>query len=270
MKPLIQKAFLIGHVAMHKNGKNGDKSIAGTSKSAYTKEQYQEFINLKQERRDGEKKLVPLYRNIGFTLSLLIVIIAFNWNFPETTMVDLGQVEEMSEEIIDIPISEQPPPPPPKAKEVFNIVEAPDTEELEEIEITLDVEVTEETVIEEVIFTVTEEVEEEVVEEIFSIVEVHPEPIGGFKAFNNYLAKNIKYPSAAERLGISGKVFVKFVVEKDGSLTDIHIVKGIGAGCDEEAVRVLSEAPKWSPGKQRGQPVRVYKIVPIFFFLTES
>jgi len=265
MKPLIQKAFLISQVAMHKSVRKENPS-----EPAYTKKQYQDFIDLKKARVDHDKKFGPLYRNIGMTLSLLIVIIAFNWRSQQTTIIDLGKVEDVSEEIIDIPISEQTPPPPPKATEVFTIVEVPDTEVLEEVEIALDIEVTEETVMEEVVVTVTEEVEKEVVEEVFSIVEVQPHPEGGLKAFNQYLAANLKYPRSAERLGVSGKVFVKFVVEKDGSLTDFQVLKGIGAGCDEEAIRVLSEAPNWVPGKQRGMPVRVYKVVPIIFILQES
>jgi protein TonB len=84
-----------------------------------------------------------------------------------------------------------------------------------------------------------------------------------------YVSENLKYPVKASRMDIQGRVFVQFVVEKDGSLTDIQVVKGIGAGCDEEAVRVIKNAPRWEPGKQRGRPVRVKMILPIVFKLYE-
>ena len=144
-------------------------------------------------------------------------------------------------------------------------------EVLEEIEFELDMEVTEETRVEEVVIDYNAEaMEEEKVEEIFNIVEDQPVPEGGMKAFYTYIAENIHYPNAARRMDVTGRVFLNFVVEKDGSLTDIKVVKGIGAGCDEEAVRVLAGAPNWKPGKQRGRPVRVYMTVPIRFVLAGS
>lgn len=108
---------------------------------------------------------------------------------------------------------------------------------------------------------------EEKVDEIFTIVEEQPSPDGGIKSFYEFVSKNLNYPAQARRMGMEGRVFVEFVVEKDGSLTDIKVVKGIGAGCNEEAVRVLSLAPNWNPGKQRGREVRVRMIMPIMFKL---
>jgi protein TonB len=166
---------------------------------------------------------------------------------------------------MDIPQTQQPPPPPPK-KVQPEIIEVPDEEEIEEeIEIDLDVEMTEETVIEEVVFE--EAPEEEVVDEIFTIVEDQPTPNGGMSAFYQFVQKKLKYPAQARRMGIEGKVFVQFVVDKDGSLTEVQAVKGIGAGCDEEAERVIKSAPKWNPGKQRGRAVKVRMILPITFKL---
>ena len=118
----------------------------------------------------------------------------------------------------------------------------------------------------EEIVSFTEPVEE-VAEEIYQIVQEMPSPIGGLEAFYAYLNKNLKYPPHAARMNIQGRVFMAFVVEKDGSLTDITVMKGIGAGCDEEAIRVLQNAPKWKPGKQRGVPVRVRYSFPFVFQL---
>jgi protein TonB len=114
------------------------------------------------------------------------------------------------------------------------------------------------------------EVHEEKAEEIFTIVEQQPEPIGGFTAFYTYVGENLKYPRLAQRGNIQGRVYIQFVVEKDGSLTDIKTIKGIGGGCDEEACRIIGNAPKWNPGKQRGRPVRVIMVIPILFKLEEA
>lgn len=104
-------------------------------------------------------------------------------------------------------------------------------------------------------------------EEIFTTVEQQPEFPGGVSQMYKYIGENIKYPSAAQRANVSGKVFVKFVVEKDGSIGDIQVLKGIGFGCDEEATRVIKSMPKWSPGRQNGRNVRVYFTMPISFRL---
>lgn len=104
-------------------------------------------------------------------------------------------------------------------------------------------------------------------EEIFTTVEQNPEFPGGQAAMYRYIGDNMKYPSAAQRANVSGKVFVKFVVERDGSIGDIQVLKGIGFGCDEEATRVIKSMPKWSPGRQNGRNVRVYFTMPISFRL---
>lgn len=109
--------------------------------------------------------------------------------------------------------------------------------------------------------------EEEEVEKIFLVVEQPAAPRDGMAAFYKDIGRRIVYPAPARRMGVEGKVFVEFVVERDGSLTQFQVVKGIGAGCDEEAVRVIREAPSWVPGKQRGKPVRQRMVLPIHFIL---
>lgn len=211
-------------------------------------------------------KRTGLHLSIGLVVSLAIVTLAFEWkSYDDNSLVDLGKVESDFEDVMEIPPTEQPPPPPPKIVQP-EIIEVPDEEEIEEeIEIDLDVEITEDTQIEEMVFE--EAPEEEATDEIFMIVEDQPEPQGGMQAFYEYVSKNLKYPSQARRMGIEGKVFVQFVVNTDGSLTDVQAIKGIGAGCDEEAVRVIKSAPKWKPGKQRGRAVRVRMVLPITFKL---
>ncbi len=106
--------------------------------------------------------------------------------------------------------------------------------------------------------------------EVFEKVEEQPFPEGGMEALYQHVAQNMRYPLKARQMGIEGKVFVEFVVEKDGSLSQVKTVKGIGAGCDEEAVRVLQSVPPFKPGSQRGKPVRVRMVMPIVFKLNHG
>ena len=136
--------------------------------------------------------------------------------------------------------------------------------EVEDTEINAEVEQND--VIEEY---VSVEVEEEVVEEqeIFQIVEEMPQFPEGEAKLMEHIAKNIKYPQEARERGIQGRVFVGFVVEPDGSVSNVKVLRGIGGGCDEEAVRVIKSLPKWKPGKQRGKEVRVSYQIPVVFKL---
>ncbi len=229
-----------------------------------------ELISLKRERDQQQHLRTRLFTAIGLVISLAIVLIAFEWKtYSHKELKDLGTMKADFDEIVEMELTQQPPPPPPSNKIIQPVFkEVPDEVEIEEIESIVDVEITEDLSIEDVIFEDVE-VEEEVVEEIFSIVEKQPEPIGGFKAFYSYVAENLEYPLKARKMGVGGRVYVRFVVEKDGSITNVEVIKGIGHGCDEEAIRVIAGAPKWTPGKQRGNPVRVYAMVPIFFIFKE-
>ncbi len=211
-------------------------------------------------------KFRSLFFHIGLFTTMLVIVLAFEWKtYEDMGLVDLNAVSNDFEELLEIPPTEQPPPPPPKIKQP-EIIEIPDEEEIEEeIEIDLDVEITEETVIEEII--IEEAPEEEVADEIFQIVEEPATPVGGYEAFYKYISKNIKYPAQARRMGIEGRVFVQFVVSQDGSITEVQTVRGIGAGCDKEAERLLKNAPKWNPPKQRGQAVRQRVMVRLSFQL---
>jgi protein TonB len=104
-------------------------------------------------------------------------------------------------------------------------------------------------------------------DKVFEKVEDMPEFPGGEQAMMDFVSKNVVYPKEAQEKGISGRVMVSFIVEKDGSVNEVKIVRGIGGGCDEEAVRVVKAMPKWKPGKEKGKPVRVSYMMPIFFKL---
>ncbi|MDH4057780.1 MAG: energy transducer TonB [Cyclobacteriaceae bacterium] len=208
-----------------------------------------------------------LFFNIGLVVTLLIVVMAFEYTGGDNSGdVDLNKNQQVLDEIIEVPPTEQPPPPPPKIQQP-QIIEVPDEEEIkEEIKIEIDVEVTTDTKVEEIrIAPIVEEKED--VDQIFLVVEETATPKGGMSAFYKYVGDKMRYPAQARRMGIEGRVFVEFVINRDGSITDVRAIKGIGAGCDEEAVRVVQSAPAWNPGKQRGKPVRQRYVVPIIFKL---
>ena len=150
----------------------------------------------------------------------------------------------------------------PKQTTQLEIVQ--DDVEVEDIEI--NAEVDQQEVIEEYVPVDVEE-EEVQEQEIFQIVEEMPSFPGGEAKLMEYVAKNIKYPQIARETGIQGRVFVGFVVEPDGSISNVKLLRGIGGGCDEEAMRVIKSLPKWKPGKQRGKAVRVSYQIPVFFKL---
>lgn len=106
-------------------------------------------------------------------------------------------------------------------------------------------------------------------DEIFTSTEQQAEFPGGPRAFGAFLQKNLRYPSAAQRANVGGKVYVQFVVNTDGTIQDLEILKSVGYGCDEEAIRVIKAVPRWTPGKNSGRPVRSRFTQPITFVLSE-
>jgi TonB family protein len=106
--------------------------------------------------------------------------------------------------------------------------------------------------------------------EVFTVVEKTAQPVGGMPALYDLVGKNIQYPVEARRKNVEGKVFVQFIINEDGSLSDFTVLKGIGEGCDEEAVRVLKLSPNWTPGKQRGVAVKQRMVLPITFGLSNN
>jgi len=206
-----------------------------------------------------------LFFNIGLVASLLMAITAFEWKFSDTSgIVVLPEPKIEMESLLD-PIATRVTPPPPKVVPI-SVNEVPDNivVEVENLKFTLDQgEIGE---IEPVIIDLPEpEIEPQ--PEVFDIVESMPQFKGGIGEFYKFVGENLKYPAQARRIGIGGKVFVHFIVDKDGGLSDIKVARGIGAGCDEEVLRILAMSPNWIPGKQRGNPVRVRMMLPITFRL---
>ena len=209
-----------------------------------------------------------MFMQIGLIISLLIAWLAFEHKSYDKLKIDeslLNREVVLDEEMVEITKQEEQKPQPvetPQQTTQLEIVE--DDVETEDLNINAEVEQNE--VIEE--YIAPEVVEEEVVEqEIFQIVEEMPAFPGGEAKLMEYVGKNIKYPQIARETGIQGRVFTGFVVEPDGSVSNVKLLRGIGGGCDEEAMRVVKSMPKWKPGKQRGKAVRVSYQIPVFFKL---
>jgi len=189
---------------------------------------------------------------------------AFNWREGDGEAASLGtlKMEDLTE--MEIPQTEQkvtpPPPPPPPTLEIVA-----DEEVIEEDEIA-STEVTQETRIEVPVV----EMEEEVAAaepEIFTVVEEMPSFPGGDQELLKFMAENTKYPPLARENGLQGIVVVTFVVDERGRIDKVQVLRGIGGGCDEEAIRVVKAMPQWKSGKQRGMPVRVQYNLPFRFTL---
>ncbi|MCD6661418.1 MAG: energy transducer TonB [Lentimicrobium sp.] len=221
----------------------------------------------KTPKADLEKKR-GLFVQIGLIVALAAMLVAFEWKTYDARQLDLGgrQAEAIEEEMIEITQQNKPPPPPapPPTTTLINIVQ--DNVEIED-DFMIDAEANQLTEIPTYVPPAVTEEEEVAEAEIFTVVEDQPTFPGGDEARIRFLTNNIKYPQMARESSIQGTVYVTFVVERDGSVTDVRVLRGIGGGCDEEAIRVIKAMPKWVPGKQRGKPVRVQFNMPIKFTL---
>jgi periplasmic protein TonB len=230
--------------------------------------------------RKNYRKYVTISLIIGFlTVGAVVAYPLINAYINKSRLIREKE-KEVGVTIDNLKAEEAPPPPPPPP---------PPEVMVEKVKFTAPV-VVEDTTIETGLATqddlsaktntevpteeveIKEEVKETVIEvkqeaEIFTVVEEQPGYPGGEEARVKFLQENIKYPEEAKELGIQGKVFVTFVVEPDGSISNVRVLRGIGGGCDEEAIRVVRAMPKWVPGKQRGVPVRVQFNLPIKFTL---
>ncbi|MCC6726269.1 MAG: energy transducer TonB [Saprospiraceae bacterium] len=226
---------------------------------------------------------------LGITIPLIAKFVKDR--LPEEELIN-AEVTLAEPPPLDPKAPPPPPPPPPPAppkkatiafvkpvvkkdEEVTEEVAPPDVDDLKDIEIsTKTQEGTNDGVpdgldepVEEAPPAVVEEVKKEEPEEVFKVVEQKPEYPDGEAAMLKFIYENIKYPNIARENGVEGTVYVRFVVEKDGSVSNVEVVRDIGGGCGEEAMRVVKKFPKWNPGKQRGRAVRVFFNLPVKFKL---
>jgi protein TonB len=199
-----------------------------------------------------------MFFQVGLAVTLIAVLISFEWKSYDKSNYNLGDLnlDDMEEEIIPITRQEvKPPPPPPPPPEIIEIVE-------DEVEIENEVEIEETDTDEDEIVEIEEDDEE-----FFMVVENMPEFPGGDLGLMKFIQKNVRYPAIAKEYNITGKVYVSFIVDKQGSVTNVKIVRGVDKNLDAEALRVVSLLPKYKPGKQRGKAVRVMFTIPINFTL---
>ena len=224
----------------------------------------------KSEKASLENKKL-LFVEIGLVVSLLITYLAFEWTSKETNVSTLDDTTQVVLEEEIIPITQETPPPPPAAPKIpvlsdqIDIVD--DEIELEddmfmnlEDDASLGVEIMDYV-----------EVEEEVVEEEaipFQLVEEKPSFQGGdANQFSKWVNSRLVYPEIAKENGVQGRVTLQFTVEKDGTVTKVRVLRGVDPSLDKEAVRVVSQSPKWKPGKQRDRAVPVTYTFPVIFQL---
>ncbi len=228
-------------------------------------------MEIKKSPKVDLNRFRNVFLEIGFVIALGICFLAFELK-TQVTMSELeGQIitEEIDTELIPITRQEEvkppAPPPPPLVVEVLNIV-TDDIEIEDELEIE-DSEADQETIIDTAPLVNTMKVEEEEQNQVFFIVEEMPEFPGGQRALRQFIANAIKYPVIAQENGIQGKVYVNFIVNTDGFVSDARVLRSADPALEKEALRVVNNLPKWKPGKQRGKAVRVSFSVPISFVL---
>lgn len=229
------------------------------------------MIEVKKSPKANLESKKPIFTQIGLVVVLSLVLVAFEWTWTDVN-VDLQETtDEVAVEEEIVPITRQdetppPPPPPPAVTDVLNIVD--DNADIDiELEI-MDSELDETAMIDFTQVIATEE-ERDNEGEIFMIVEEMPEFPGGQEALQKYLVENIRYPVIAEENGIQGRVFVSFVINQKGEVTNATVMRGVDSHLDREALRVIQAMPKWKPGKQRNSPVRVSCVVPVNFVLRQ-
>ncbi|ULB33062.1 MULTISPECIES: energy transducer TonB [Proteiniphilum] len=228
----------------------------------------------KDEVKKSPKANLEVHKNtfilMGLVLGISVLFFAFEWS-TETKKLDETVIVQdiLAEEEIEVTRREPtpPPPPPPPEPETPEIIEVVE----QKVETKFDIQVEDNQAQRQVQTYVPppppKPKQEEVTEEIFVVVENQPEFPGGNAAMMKFLSDNIKYPVIAQENGIQGRVICNFVVERDGSITDVQVVRGVDPSLDREAVRVIQSMPRWTPGKQRGQAVRVRFTLPVVFRL---
>ena len=212
----------------------------------------------------------PTWLLVGYVTVLAFMFVAFEWTRDVRVDTSGRITENVFEQDMEIPLTRQPevtPPPPPQVTPINDVLTIIDDDATaEETNFASLEETGEDVVIKHIPVTVDEEVVVE--DDIFVGVEEKPQfPNGGTAGLLQYLGKNIKYPTIPQENGTQGRVTVQFVVNKDGSIVDVKVIRGVDPYLDKEAVRVISTMPKWIPGKQRGVPVRCKFTVPVTFKL---
>ncbi len=220
-------------------------------------------MELKKNPRSDLKRWSATLTNLGLVVSISLVLLAFEWKAYED--FQLKNISSSAEiwDMPEIPNTIQVPPPPPEPVPEFII--KPDEEPLDKIDLTINVDLDLSTPLPVIELTEPPIIDDPA--EIKDFVEKQASFKGGMDAWYAYLKKNLTYPSQARRIGIEGTVIIRFVVNTNGSIQDVEVLRGIGGGCDEIAKNVILNSPSWNPGISRDRPVRSRMTMPIRFRL---
>lgn len=221
----------------------------------------------KSEKADLENKKAIFFQ-IGLIISLSIALFAFEWKTYENNISEIINISSTDVPYELPPITEREKPEPKIEKQNLTLLNVVD--DINKVKDEFDpFKNFDETKTDEPFIPVTKLPDPEPeIDEIFIVVENEPMFVGGETARIEFLRNNIVYPQIAREAGIQGTVFTTFVIEKNGMVSDVKILRGIGGGCDEESVRVIKAMPRWNPGLQRGKAVRVQFNMPIKFTLS--
>jgi len=229
-------------------------------------------METKKTYRVDLERFHTLFLETGIALALMAVLLLLHWQAPEKpfTGFDTMALVTWEEEAIPVTRPETPTPPTHPVNQPQLVIVEDDMEISQEFQ--LEVEATPETKVRvyEPLPVMTEEEPEVEEEQVFIVVEEMPSFPGGETARLEFLARNLVYPALAREAGIEGTVFITFVVQKDGTVGEVRVLRGIGGGCDQEAMRVVRSMPAWHPGRQRGMPVKVQFNMPIRFELNSG
>ncbi len=223
-------------------------------------------MEVKKNAKADVNRYRPMFLNIGFAITLVLVTTAFEWKTVVSKPIVLNNSFDQEDILMIPPTVITPPPPPPPVIQAPIIHSIDDAKEEPLKDIVIEFPDPLDDFPEPVIYEEEPEAVEEA-EDFVDYADEMPEPKGGLDGFYKKIGKNIKYPRMAQRAGVGGKVFARFIVNEEGEMSDIQIIKGIGYGCDEEALRVLKKGWKWNPGRQKGKRVRVRMVLPISFTL---
>ena len=251
--------------------RNGFDEAVGTARAGWRETSQptgskNRIMEIKKSPKADLQNKRGLLLEIGLIIALGGVIAAFAWTPKEQKIEKLDlNIAPVEEEIMEITRQEQKPPEPPKKTEITVITDILKVV-TNDTKITTNVDFAEFEDDVEIVQQVAVEEEEIVEEQPFLVAETMPSFQGGsLNDFRNWVQSKVRYPAIAQENGISGKVVLTFVIEKDGRLTNIQVLQTPDRSLSEEAIRVLQQSPKWSPGKQRNQPVRVRYTLPVEF-----
>lgn len=220
-------------------------------------------MELKKNSGSDLKKWSSTFTNLGLVVGISALLVAFEWkayeNFQLKEFSSSSEIWDMPE----IPITNQAPPPPPEQAPEITIKS--NDEKIDKIDMIIDIDAPLNIPLPAIELTEPPIIDNP--DEIKDFVEKQASFKGGMEAWYRYLKNNLNYPSQARRMGIEGTVIVRFVVNTDGSIQNVEILRGIGAGCDEMAKKVIENSPNWNPGISKDRAVRSRMTMPIRFKL---